>query len=165
MVVTTMPPIKTIASKLRLEFNDYKFVEGEVFTWYPTEKQITHPVISSPEDIWSLLHEIAHAELDHKQFSLDIQLIDQEVAAWEHARKVLAPNFKQIISDDHIQDHLDTYRLWLHNRSRCPECDQNGLQTTQNTYNCVNCRCSWRVNDARGCALRRVKLRVLDRSS
>jgi hypothetical protein len=155
-----MQPITKIAAKLHQDFPSYTFVKGDIFGWSPSHKQISHPLIAAESDIWTLLHEIAHAELGHHDYQLDIELIDQETAAWEYARAVLAPRFDQQIQDPHIQDHLDSYRIWIHQRSRCPECDQNGFQTTQNTYSCNNCRCSWRVNDARGCALRRIRLRA-----
>jgi hypothetical protein len=154
-----------IAAKLKRYFAGYQFVAGDAFGWSPTQHQISHPHLATSADIWTLLHEIAHAELSHYSYLLDVELIRQEAAAWEYAQTVLAPRFKQEIQEDHIQDHLDTYRVWLHERSRCPECDQNGLQTTQNTYSCSNCRCLWRVNDARGCALRRIRLQALGRSS
>jgi hypothetical protein len=155
-----MPSITNIAARLKKHFAGYIFVHGDAFGWSPTTQQITHPPIGEEADIWTLLHEIAHAELNHYTYRKDVELIDQEACAWEHARQVLAPYFDQTIPDHHIQEHLDTYRLWLHERSRCPECDMNGLQTTQNTYSCSNCRCLWRVNDARVCALRRIRLRA-----
>ncbi len=158
MAATTTQPIKALAKKIEKHFLAYAFTHDEDFWWSSQQKVIYRPAITDVTAAWTLLHEIAHAELKHTAYTLDIDLLAQEVGAWEHARLVLAPRFGLQIGDDHIQDHLDTYRRWLHERSRCPECEQNAIQATQNTYNCTNCRCLWRVNDARGCALRRVKL-------
>lgn len=125
--------------------------------WSPDTRTILYRRIEQIEDIWSLLHEIAHAELGHRTFDPDIELVSHEAVAWEHARTVLAPRFNLVIDDGHIQDNLDTYRNWMFARSLCPTCGQTGLQT-QNTYSCINCRCSWRANEARLCALRRLRL-------
>lgn len=157
MAVTTTPPTKRQLKDLKQAFRQYQFAAGEVFSWAPDQNTIFHPKVSTEADVANLLHEIAHAELGHNTYGLDIELIKHEVAAWQHAAEVLAPQFNLSIDQDLIEDSLDTYRRWLHDRSSCPNCGHNGLQTTQNTYNCSNCRCSWRVNEARNCALRRVK--------
>ena len=135
----------------------YHFALSDDFKWSPDTSTIYHPKITTPEDMWSLLHELAHAELGHTTYDLDIELVSHEADAWHFAATRLAPAYNLVIDDDHIQDHLDTYRLWLNQRSTCPNCGQNGLQT-KNTYSCVNCRCLWRANDARLCNLRRIRL-------
>jgi hypothetical protein len=159
--VTTMQPTNSLVGRLTQDFPAYTIVSGQDFKWSPAKRQIIYAPLDGPEDEWTLLHELAHADLGHADYILDIQLVQQEVAAWEHAREVLGPRYGHAISEDHIQDHLDSYRQWLHKRSTCPECSQNGLQTTQNTYSCTNCRCLWRVNDARMCRLRRSRLKQL----
>lgn len=105
-----------------------------------------------------LLHELAHALLGHKSYGLDIDLLRLERAAWDHARRVLAPRYGLTISIDDAEDSLDTYRDWLHNRSLCPDCGLSGLQNLDRTYACVLCRTRWHANDAKTCALRRRKL-------
>jgi hypothetical protein len=156
-----MPPTNSLLEQIGADFPKYTFLQGSNFRWSPDQQLITYAAIETPEDAWTLLHELAHADLGHTDFELDIHLIQHEVAAWEHAKIALAPRYTISIPDGHIQDHLDSYREWLHKRSTCPECGQNGLQTTQNTYSCTNCRCLWRVNDARMCRLRRSKLTQL----
>ncbi len=157
MAVTIMRSIK-LAHSIISAFN-YTFVPGEDFMWSPDMKTVFYRPSEQIEDIWSLLHEIAHAELGHTTFGLDIELISHEAQAWKHASAMLAPQFDLAIDDEYVQDHLDTYRAWMFKRSTCPACGQTGLQT-QNTYSCINCRCLWRANEARLCALRRTKLPV-----
>lgn len=152
-----MPPLSSLIQQLRADFKAYNFRTADTFKWTPADNTIYHPPLQSPEDIWSLMHEIAHAELKHRTYQLDIDLINCETSAWEHAASHIAPRYGAAINRDYIEDHLDTYRQWLHARSTCPECGQNGIQT-QNTYRCINCRCLWRANEARMCALRRIKL-------
>lgn len=156
-----MQLISELHSAIAAHFKQYAFVVGADFRWSPTQTTVFHPPIVHYEDIWDLLHEVAHAELGHRSFNADIELISHEAAAWEYAAQVLAPIFGVSIGEDYADASLDTYRHWLHTRSLCPDCGQNGLQT-QNTYQCLNCRCLWRANDARLCRLQRIRLR--DRS-
>jgi hypothetical protein len=167
MAVITMPPtnLPLLLKRIRIDFSDYSFVVGNDFIWSPDLQQITYKTPVYMADIWSLLHEIAHAKLSHNTYTLDVELIAREVDAWRYAQKKLAPAYGLEIDQNYIEDHLDTYRFWLHQRSRCPQCNQNGFQTSQNTYNCNNCRCLWRVNEARRNRLKRVRLQGQDHSS
>jgi hypothetical protein len=158
MAVTTKQSISKLAKQVCDDFSQYTFVQGDDFVWSPQQQQITYSALLQPEDVWDLLHEISHAELGHTDYTLDVELVRREAEAWHHAVNTLAPHYHLIISPDYTEDHLDTYRVWLHKRSLCPSCTQNGLQTTTNTYSCNNCRCSWRVNEARKCGLRRTRL-------
>jgi lipopolysaccharide biosynthesis regulator YciM len=101
-----------------------------------------------------LIHELAHALLNHKNYRRDIELIEMETAAW-HEAKQYGEKYNVEIKEDVIQDHLDTYRDWLHARSSCPNCLATGYQTKHLTYECPACTHSWKVNEARLCALRR----------
>jgi len=158
-----MQHISSIVSSIYADYPSYNFAAAEDFIWSPTHNTVYHPAITTQESIWSLLHEIAHAELGHFTYALDVELVRNEVAAWEKAL-LLAHAYDVEIDDEHVQDHLDTYRIWLHDRSKCPDCGQNGVQT-KNTYSCINCRCVWRANEARICALRRVRQRDRSQSS
>lgn len=151
-----MQPIKLLDQVLG-SFTKYHFIQSDDFRWSPNDNTVYYRRPKHNEDIWSLLHEIAHAELGHTTFNLDIELLNHETQAWAHATSVLAPRFGVRIDDEYMQDHLDTYREWMFERSLCPTCGQTGLQT-QNTYRCINCRCLWRANEARLCALRRTRL-------
>lgn len=112
----------------------------------------------SSDDAALLLHELAHAVLKHADYTRDIELIEMERDAWDHARTVLAPRYSVPIDDAIIEDSLDTYRDWLHARSTCPDCQAIGIQIKLHHYRCLACGAQWKVNDARICALRRYKL-------
>jgi hypothetical protein len=152
------------AANILADFSRYTFTQGDDFRWSPDTYVIYYPQLTTPEDTWSLLHEIAHGELGHTTYNLDIELVSHEAEAWEYAATQLAPKYDFVIDDEYIQDHLDTYRIWLNRRSTCPNCGQNGLQT-KNTYSCINCRCLWRANEARLCGLRRTRLQGQDQIS
>ncbi len=88
-----------------------------------------------------LLHELSHVLLGHNDFKFDVELVHKERVAWQYAKDTLAPRYGQIITDDEIEDAMDSYREWLHKRSLCPECDTSSLQTKTGTYKCLACEC------------------------
>lgn len=151
--------IKSKFNKILQDFNKFIFKESTNFYWSSSEKIIYYKQITSSDDILLLLHEIAHAELEHKNFNLDVDLIKIEAEAWQKASS-LALVYDLAINDELVQDSLDTYRIWLHKRSLCPDCNQNGIQTNQNVYSCINCRRKWRVNNSLFCKLRRTRLPI-----
>ncbi len=148
---------KRLYKTISHHFNEYAFVEGSMFKWSPSTKTITVQ-FDDPTGVERLLHEIAHAELMHKNYSYDVRLVMLERDAWKHAQTVLAPLFSLSIDNDIIQDDLDSYREWMHKRSTCPTCSATGIQSNKHTYRCIHCSSLWTVNTARGCALRRYKI-------
>jgi hypothetical protein len=155
MAVTTTQRTSKILSKIITSNPTIKFEPGKDFRWSNANVTIEYVVPTTDQDIWLTLHELAHAKLDHHSYSSDVELIKLESAAWDYARRVLAAEYGASIDQDFTEDNLDTYRHWLHKRSLCPQCQQTGLQQNKNTYSCLNCRCSWRVNEARLCKLKR----------
>jgi hypothetical protein len=130
---------------------------GEVFSW---QHQI-HTVTYREDDPCAeqlLLHEVGHAILDHRTYAYDVYLLEMERAAWDKAL-TLASLTGIKISDDVIEDALDTYRDWLHARSVCPRCGSTGVQDGQLNYTCLACRRKWRANEARTCQLRRYHIK------
>jgi hypothetical protein len=148
-------PSTHLLPKLEKDFSAFHFTPATEFRWSPDEMTIYYD--EQARDDPTLLHELAHAVLDHKEYVKDIGLIELERDAWEYARNTLAPAYDVVIEEDVIQDSLDTYRDWLHARSTCPRCDATGLQIKKSDYRCIACGSTWRVNDARSCALRRYK--------
>lgn len=146
-------PLTSLLRKLQTDFPAISFQPGTEFFWSPSEATV-HFNDTDPLRDSLLLHELAHGLLGHQEYSRDIELIAMESAAWEKARE-LAPTYGVEIEEDALQDHLDTYRDWLHARSLCPQCDATGLQGTKKTYRCLACGHQWRANDAQICALRR----------
>jgi hypothetical protein len=150
--------MEPFVSALRQDFPDLHFVPGAKASWSPSQRAITYrdETSQSGRSLWTLLHELGHALLDHTSYESDTNLVQKEAAAWAKAQEV-AKKYKVTISDAHIQDCLDTYRDWLHKRSSCPVCDSHGLQTTQSLYSCPNCQNTWKVSSARFCRPYRLK--------
>jgi hypothetical protein len=140
---------------------------GAAFRWSPQEQEITYRGTAHPTELdeWALLHEAGHALLNHKTYNSDLELLLLEVAAWEKASEVAA-ELGILIDPEHIQDCLDTYRDWLHQRSTCPVCTTTCLQISSTTYRCHNCSTEWRVSTSRFCrAYRRRSLTGKEKKS
>ena len=151
-----MRSMSSLIHKLKTTFPDIAFVEAEQFSWSPRQQTVFY----NPKQAHAshlLLHELSHALLGHTTYRRDIELVAMETAAWEKAREY-AEQYTIRFNEAVIQDHLDTYREWLHARSTCPQCSANGYQTEAFTYECPACTHTWRVNEARLCALRRYSL-------
>lgn len=142
-----------LVKKLSSDYPDLKFIKSDNFAWNPLTKTINY-ISSGPPT--RLLHELGHAKLEHKSYSRDIELLKMERNAWDEAVK-LAKKHELTISDAQIDEHIDSYRDWLHQRSLCPNCQANGIQTAARDYRCIECQQTWRVNDARRCLLKRYK--------
>lgn len=149
-----MPSILPLVKTLSKDFPSVNFAPGDRFLWSPSEVTVFYEESSKPEAPALLLHELGHALLNHTSYQRDIELLAMETSAWEKATE-LATQYSVAVSENDTEDHLDTYREWLHARSSCPNCTANGFQTARTTYSCPACAHTWRVNEARLCALRR----------
>lgn len=152
MVVTNSSnksSVKSFISKLRKDFPEFTFEPGKQDHWSPKANTITYKSSASLEEIqYGLLHELAHAQLGHINYRSDFELIKLESSAWELAAKI-GKKYGVKISQGHIQDCLDTYRDWLHARSRCPTCGVHVLQKDPYHYHCFNCHTEWKVTSGR----------------
>jgi hypothetical protein len=153
MDAITMHLITSLVAKLHLDHPDITFLEGDEFRWSPTDKTIVYR--PDVDDTASLLHELSHALLGHADYTKDILLLEMERDAWQYAKQTLGPTHEAQVSDEDIENALDSYRDWLHARSTCPNCHAVGVQIKRKEYKCLACRSKWQVNEARTCALRR----------
>lgn len=144
--------------KIKQAFPAITFELGDDFRWSAQHQTVYVGEIGDERDIITLLHEIGHALAGHSNYDRDITLLNLEREAWTIASTQVAPQFDITIDNELVEDALDSYRDWLHARSTCPECSQNGVQRDRNTYECLLCHTSWRVNDARRCGLKRYRL-------
>lgn len=136
-----------LISQLQAKFPRLKFAPGRRFSWSPETGQIIYRRgARGQKALWSLLHETGHAALKHTAYRGDFELLQMELAAWEHARQ-LGQELGVEIDEDHIQDCLETYREWLYKRSICPSCGTKCLQQDDtDRYGCHNCGTTWQVS-------------------
>lgn len=149
-----MPSTLSLLDRLKSEYPEFTFQESDVFRWSPDTNTLFIDV-TSPDFSFFTLHELGHALLGHTSYERDIDLLKIERDAWHYAATHLSVAYDVEINDERVQDNLDTYREWLHTRSKCPSCNMTGLQTAYDAYLCLACGCHWRTNEARSCALRR----------
>ena len=145
MVATSMPKIDSTIKLLREDFPGLVFEVGKEFKFSPPATICYNPAQKAlPHDKIALLtlHEVAHASLKHKDYDEDIQLLRMESEAWESAKQ-LCEKYDIQWDEDFIQDMLDSYRDWVHNRSLCPVCEVSGYQDTGLKYHCAMCGKVW----------------------
>lgn len=142
------------------QFNRNATLEpAKSFYWSPSNHTVYYAPdeLTTPDGQWKLLHELAHARLNHQTYKTDFELLQLEVAAWQEAA-AMAQRLDQQIDRNYIEDCLDTYRDWLHQRSTCPTCGSVGLQHTPKEYRCHNCLSIWHVSESRFCRPYRRKI-------
>ncbi len=141
--------IDIFIAKLREDYPQFKFRKGAREHWSPKTQTISFTTEQPLRRLQcGMLHELAHALLGHTTYNSDLELLKMESQAWQLAAQ-LANKYDLKISDDHIQNCLDTYRDWLHRRSTCPSCGTHVLQQNSNSYKCFNCQTSWQVSSGR----------------
>ena len=125
-----------LVEKLRVDYPELRFCAGRKFAFRPPRNVIIGPLEPSWELL--LLHEVSHAILRHRTFRMDVERLKMESEAWEKAKE-LASIYGIQMDEDFIQGELDTYRDWLHQKSRCPSCGLTRFQTPDGTYHCPGC--------------------------
>ena len=151
MVVSTISnrQLKGFLEKLSADYPQFKFEKGAEEHWSPKTQTIMYNPSQPVQKIrYGIIHELAHAQLDHTDYKSDFELLKMEAKAWELASQI-GQKYGVKIEDDHIQNCLDTYRDWLHRRSKCPSCGTHVLQDSSASYKCFNCGETWQVSSGR----------------
>ncbi|MGH7156865.1 MAG: ImmA/IrrE family metallo-endopeptidase [Candidatus Saccharimonadales bacterium] len=146
---TTGQNAKRFIKQVASDYPQFRFEAGSQEHWSPKSGTITYNQSEPLDELrYGLLHELAHALLGHTTYQSDFELLKLESQAWELAAKI-GKKYKIKLDEEHIQDCLDTYRDWLHRRSKCPTCGMHVLQKSANAYQCFNCGTAWRVSHRR----------------
>ena len=136
MAATSTQSPNPLINKLQQDHPDLIFRQGAKFTFRPPKTIILGP----PCDNHALLtlHELAHAILKHKDYTLHIERLKIESEAWNEAKN-LAAKYNIPWDEDFAQNRLDTYRDWLHQKSLCKNCQLTRYQDQKGTYHCPHC--------------------------
>lgn len=146
---TSKTELKSFLGELKRDYPNLKFKRGLQENWSAKTMTVTYNHRQPIDQLkCSLMHEVAHALLEHKNYTSDFELLKMEAEAWELAAK-LGTKYGLKIDDQHIQNCLDTYRDWLHKRSLCPTCGIHVIQQSPSIYKCFNCQMLWRVSSGR----------------
>ena len=118
------------------DYPELRLRMGQKFAFRPPKTIVVGPV--EPFSRLLFLHEVSHAVCGHRSFKMDVERLKMEMEAWEKARE-LASFYSVRTDEDLIQAELDTYRDWLHQKSRCPKCGLTRFQTPDSLYHCPLC--------------------------
>lgn len=132
----------TLLEKIKLDYPNVKFISSDFFSYSFSNQSINLNLndINLPT---LLLHELAHYCLKHKMFKYDIELLDMERKAWEYASNTLAPKYKVAINTECKEESIESYRNWIYERSKCPNCQSTGFQNKDASYTCIDCNTTW----------------------
>jgi hypothetical protein len=140
---------RAFVSQVSSDYPQFSFKQGTQEHWSPKAQTIMYnPAQPLKKLRYGVLHELAHALLDHTDYKSDFELLKLEAKAWELAAQI-GKKYDVLIDNEHIQNCLDTYRDWLHRRSTCPSCETHVLQDSPSSYRCFNCGVSWQVSNGR----------------
>ena len=128
--------VNSLLETLKNRYPDYKFCSSKRFLFRPPRTILFNP--DDPNFNSLLLHELGHATLNHRDFKTDVTRLKMERAAWDQAIKIAA-EFGVTIDDSLIEEELDSYRNWLHQRSKCKQCGLTCYQTPDGIYHCPHC--------------------------
>lgn len=154
MAAITSAQLRSIAEQLAKQYSDIRFEEAGVARWSSEEMTVFYRPVNQARDLYDLFHELGHAIAGHTSYQQDIELLAMEREAWSEASDI-ARTYHVTIELSYVEQSLDSYREWLHKRSRCPACDGSGIQDTSGSFTCPLCHTKWRANDARQCGLKR----------
>ncbi len=122
--------------KIANDFPDFKISFGQKFSFRPPKSIMIGPVEPGAELL--TLHELGHAVSSHRDFKMGAERLRMELEAWEKARD-FAKEYAIDFDEDLMERELDTYRDWLHQKSRCPRCGLTRFQTPDSQYHCPRC--------------------------
>lgn len=136
----------TFLAKIKSDYPSLRFVSGRKFAYRPPRtivfpdgfEEASFDVSSDTPEALLLMHELGHALCHHRSFKTEVGRLKMEVEAWEKARE-LCPTYGVFVDDELIETELDSYRDWLHQKSRCPECGLTRFQTPDGNFHCPRC--------------------------
>ena len=119
--------------QLKMDYPKIRFRLGKKFAFRPPRT-----IFFAEGQELELLHELGHARLEHDFYTTDIERLRMERAAWEQARE-FCKYYGVEYDEDFVEEELDSYRDWLHQRSKCSQCAQTRFQGAGGEYHCPFC--------------------------
>lgn len=136
-----MPNLKNLIANLQSDYPHLSISIGSRTKFTPPNR-LFYTKDTTPLE---LLHELGHYLLERHNYSSDIDLLRIESEAWEKA-KILCGKYQVEWNEDYAENHLDTYRDWLHLTSLCKNCQLAGYQDSSLLYHCPLCGATWHSN-------------------
>ncbi len=133
-----MPNLNKLVAKLRQDYPELSISSGEETKFTPPRLIFYAPGTTALE----LLHELGHYLVKKNSYTSDIELVRIESEAWAKAHE-LCQQYGVKWDQEYAEDHLDTYRNWLHVVSLCKNCQLAGYQDDSGNYHCPLCGFKW----------------------
>ena len=141
--------------KLEADCLQLKFKQESNFWWSSAKNTIYYEQCPAKTTLKNqlkfknkLLHEVAHARLNHQDYRSDAELLKIEAEAW-YLSKELCAKYQVKFSEHEQNDSLQTYINWASSRVICPKCGKTGLQNISTSFYCLNCLATWEVGKSR----------------
>jgi Zn-dependent peptidase ImmA (M78 family) len=129
--------------ELSTEFNQFSWRLGSRFKYKPKKTIFINQNEAIPMPYFALLtlHELGHALCGHKDYKTDVERLRIESEAWQRAKHLILShkNWNLSYDEDFAENELDSYRDWLHQKSKCKKCGLTRYQTADGKYHCPNC--------------------------
>lgn len=137
------PPHLAFIALLAREYPQFTFKPSKRFTFRPPKTIL----LGAPQPFYPLLalHELGHALCQHSNYHTHIERLKIESEAWQMAKNLYdshpewGKTFDFAFDQSFVEDQLDTYRNWLHQKSTCPHCHLSRYQTPDGQYHCPHC--------------------------
>jgi len=133
---------------LKSEFTQFNFISGTRFKWKAPKSIYFDEKLDVPFEYFALLtlHELGHGLCNHKDYKTDVERLKIESEAWQRAKREIDSHSSWqslgiVYDEDFAENELDSYRDWLHQKSKCKKCGLTRFQTTDGVYYCPNCNC------------------------
>lgn len=126
----------TFLARVKRDYPKLRFREGKRFSYHFPGVITVGPAEDGDELL--LLHEVGHALHEHKEFTTEVERIKCEREAWEAARGLCA-RYGVTVDEELIEAQMESYREWLHQKSRCPKCGLTRFQAPDGAFHCPLC--------------------------
>ena len=133
-----MPSLKKLVAKISADYPELQIAPGERFRFSPPN-HLYYQTVGHPLE---LLHELGHYLINKSNYTSDIELVEIESQAWAKVREI-CERYGIKYDEDFAEDHLDSYRDWLHLTSLCKNCNLSGYQDSSLLYHCPLCGATW----------------------
>ena len=144
--------LQPLFSQIAHDYPEIVIKTGARFSYKPPRTVIFEPFSAKnspyPPANFALLafHELGHAVLGAKDYTTHVERLKIECEAWKCAKTLFEKYQKRGLlpakyawDEDFIEQQLDTYRDWLHAKSRCKTCGLTRYQTPDGRYHCPRC--------------------------
>lgn len=133
--------MQNLIKKIASDYPELKLAQGKRFQFTPPN-HLYYATDAGEHPELLLLHELGHYLIGETDYATDIELLEIEAKAWAKASE-LCDKYKLKYDEDFAEDHLDSYRDYLHFASLCKVCQLAGYQDDKGNYHCALCGATW----------------------